>query len=678
MPSESLEADRQWRANGALFFFSASQRRELSPCLKRFDPEAAVAPAISEAEAIRSGTFRLFGHHATALKFPPDWFENPLTHERFDSDRHWSRMDEFQGGDVKLVWELSRFAMVYPLVRAYWRTGREEFGETFWLLVADWLTKNPPNVGIHWRCGQEGSIRALAWLFGLYGFADATATTPDRVARMLEALEFTGHRIEGHIDYALSQNNNHGISESAMLLSLGLLFPQWDGAQRWERRGRALLEKLGTTLVYDDGTFSQHSFNYQRSMLHQYLWSIRLAEINHRPLSSGLRERMTRSGRVLQRLLEPNSGKVPNLGHNDSGLVLPLTNCHPNDFRPVVQASRFLGHGCRVLNEGAQDEEAFWLFGPQMLKVGPKAEGVADLRASVGGCYALRTESSMVFVHSPQFKHRPSQADVLHCDVWWNGINIAIDPGTFSYHSPTPWDNALAHARFHNVVTVDGKDPMERVSRFVWLPWAKCSLEADVRSVDGMLACFQFSHDGYQRLEDPARYRRSVLRLGSRCWLVLDRLSARRVHHHRLHWLLNDLPCQWDSARAKMVIQTPKGSVFVTAGSDIPSHVTSLVRADPDSPRGWVSRIYQQREPALSFGIEGDASDAWFWTLFSDEPPEVGCAAGMLKVSASTWSSEIFLNLERDETSVVKTLTYRVDDRVFELRPDGDSRVSGR
>jgi F-type H+-transporting ATPase subunit epsilon len=43
------------------------------------------------------------------------------------ADRHWSRIGAAGPGDIKGGGELSRCAWVYPLVRAWWRTGEARF-----------------------------------------------------------------------------------------------------------------------------------------------------------------------------------------------------------------------------------------------------------------------------------------------------------------------------------------------------------------------------------------------------------------------------------------------------------------------------------------------------------------------------------------------------------------------
>ena len=52
--------------------------------------------------------------------------------------------------------------------------------------------------------------------------------------------------------------------------------------------------------------------------------------------------------------------------------------------------------------------------------------------------------------------------DQLHFDLWWHGINVAQDAGTYLYNGEPPWDNPLVSTRVHNTITIDGRDQMTR------------------------------------------------------------------------------------------------------------------------------------------------------------------------------------------------------------------------
>jgi hypothetical protein len=228
-------------------------------------------------------------------------------------------------------------------------------------------------------CGQEVALRLMASCFALYGFLDSPITTPERVTMLGQFAAVSARRIRANISYALSQRNNHGISEAMGLWTAGLLFPEFPQAASWRKFGGRLLEREVLRLIYDDGSCSQHSVIYQRLMLHDCLWSIALGAANGHPLSLALQERVCRAGELLYQLQDDESGELPLYGSSDGALILPLSNAGYRDFRPVVQSAAFLTRGERLLPPGPWDEESLWLCGPSVLEAtGHLPSGVTD------------------------------------------------------------------------------------------------------------------------------------------------------------------------------------------------------------------------------------------------------------------------------------------------------------
>lgn len=647
LPADAEKFLEERRKRGPRFFFSSTQRETYRPLLLHWDDET--RRSVTQAEGIARGVFRLFEHEDRPLGFPPNWHTNPITGARSPTDCHWSEISDFKFGDIKTIWEPSRFGFAYPLVRAYWRSGHERFAESFWLLVEDWREHNQPQQGANWKCGQEAAFRAMAWCFGLYGFLEAEATTANRVLQLTQMLGFTAHRIEANIDYAISQANNHGISEALGLWTIGTLFPEFAQARKWRELGRSVLETEGRKLIYEDGAFAQHSMNYHRLVLHDYVWALRLGELQEEPFSEELQMRVRRAGEFLLQLQDETTGALPNYGHNDSALILPLNNCEHHDYRPVIAATQFLSAGTKPFAPGPWDEDLLWLFGRNSLAAPVESPTRADFRADRGGYYTLRSAKSFVFARCANFRHRPGQADMLHVDLWWRGENIALDPGTYGYNASEPWGDSFAGAAMHNTVTVDGRDQMERAGRFLWLPWLESRLHCSQRT--GAFAYLEGEHDGYQRLTHPVTCRRGVLDLGDDLWLVLDDLKSAREHDYRLHWLVADLPNEYEENLRRLSISAREGECVIQCGVLTGSAECSLVRADETSARGWRAPFYGCREPALSLALRQRARATKFWTLFSSRPYAIDVEENTVQIRCD--SSSIHVELATDSSNTL-------------------------
>ena len=57
----------------------------------------------------------------------------------------------------------------------------------------------------------------IAVLLGFWSLASDAATSSERYVQMAKLAWATGQRVADHINYAISQNNNHAISEACGL-----------------------------------------------------------------------------------------------------------------------------------------------------------------------------------------------------------------------------------------------------------------------------------------------------------------------------------------------------------------------------------------------------------------------------------------------------------------------------
>jgi hypothetical protein len=620
------------------FFFLPTDRLHYRDFFAPWDESG--SDPMEAARRIAHGEFRYFEHTNALVGFPPQWHTNPFTGQQTPAERHWSDLGDFDYGDIKIIWEPGRFAFVYTLVRAYWRTQDECFAELFWRIVEDWQIRNAPQQGLHWKCGQEISFRVMALCFGLYGFLEASATSAERVASLGQMMAVFGRRIEANIGYALSQQNNHGISEALGLWTIGALFPELSGSERWQDQGKQLLESLGKELIYDDGSFVQHSVNYHRLMLHDYLWVLRLGDLLDCPFSAELQDRIRRAGEWLYQIQDRQSGCVPNYGQNDGGLVLPLNNCDFRDYRPVVQAVHLWSTGERCFPPGLWDEDLLWLFGSEALSAPVKSPEQRDLQAFQGGYYTLRSSDGFAFTRCGSFRHRPGQADMLHLDLWWRGQNIAIDAGTYSYNAPVPWNNPLARSMYHNTVTVDGLDQMKRLGKFLWLPWLNSRTRSFQTSPGDKLAYWEGEHGGYSQRRSQVLHQRGIVRLPGEYWLIIDRLEGQRSHCFRLHWLFADFPFVWDEEMGRLQLTTGAGPYAVQfLASELDN--CSIQYADPETPRGWQASYYFHREPAISVAFSVNASIAFWVTGFGPGEWKISQENGSLFMDTPVWRSKI-------------------------------------
>ena len=132
-------------------FFSETQKRKNYPPGWKED-------LINEANKIMQGNVKYFAYHWKNVGDPPDWFTNPFNDKRLDiNKKHWIDIDDFNTGigDIKTIWELSRFSWLLVLTRAYLVMGDKKYLNFINVWLKNWLKNNPLNSGHNWKCGQE-------------------------------------------------------------------------------------------------------------------------------------------------------------------------------------------------------------------------------------------------------------------------------------------------------------------------------------------------------------------------------------------------------------------------------------------------------------------------------------------------------------------------------------------
>ena len=512
----------------------------------------------------------------------PAWHANPISGNQVEkSNRPWWEVPDFdpQVGDIKAVWEASRFDWVLAMAQ---RGATGESSE--WIRLNAWLDNwckaNPTYLGPNWKCGQEASIRVMH--LAMAALISGQAEKP--CESLLELVEAHLLRIAPTMSYAIAQDNNHGTSEAAALFIGGswLVRSGRSGAERWEQLGRDWLENRARRLIEPDGSFSQYSVNYHRLMLDTFsMVEVWRHYAGLKPFSSMWQTRAAAAACWLAAMVDPESGDAPNMGANDGARLLPLTDTDFRDFRPSVQLAMTLFTASRVY-----PADGIWNVPLQWLGV-IVPEAVVETSPSRlfndGGYALLRRGRAMALLRYPRFRFRPSQADALHVDLWVSGKNVLRDAGSFSYNTDEHWMNYFSGVSGHNTVQFDDYDQMPRLSLFLFGDWLKIRELIPLEETDHTVSCGAGYTDRYG-----AAHTRQV-KLESHRLIVRDEISGFK-HKAVLRWRLK--PGQWSI----------KGNVATNG-----EHIISVNANTPlrfNLIQGWESRYYLDKSSVPVLEVE--------------------------------------------------------------------------
>lgn len=472
---------------------------------------------------------------------PPDWFATPFSSGKSVADRSpWWQIPDFGGDDIKDVWELSRFSWLIAMATEA-AAGDPVAPDRINLWLASWARENPPYRGPNWKCGQEASIRVIHLLLTAAVLDQDHASLP----ALVELVQTHLRRIAPTLSYAIGQQNNHGTSEAAAMFVGGDFLSRHGIAAGaiWSRQGRHLLENRAIALIERDGSFSQYSVNYHRLMLDTFCFAEAWRQRHGlAPFSNKVLARLLAATDWLDAMVERQSGDAPNLGANDGARLLPLTATDYRDFRPSLQLASALFRASRAFEPaGPYDAPLRWLGIVAPAKVAPLP---VSKTFDDGGYHVLRTASALAVLRYPRFGFRPSQADALHLDVWYEGRNVLRDGGSFSYNDPAGVGTFLAGTAAHNTVEFDGRDQMPRLGRFLFGDWLKTLTMEPVHSDGGRLAAAA----GYRDRQGATHHRQVVLDQNS--VTSIDRVGG-RFGVAVLRWRLPQGDYQVDGERLK-------------------------------------------------------------------------------------------------------------------------------
>ncbi len=546
---------------------------------------------LAKGEEILQGAYRPFGGIFQPLDLELHF---PVAHWIF----HETGKARIPVEDIKLVWEPARFSWAIELGKAFHFSRDERFAQKFKALYLDFRNINPLNIGPNWQSGQEVAVRLIALIVTANLMQASEVFDHQFLTQLCKDIADHAERILPTLSYAQAQNNNHLLSEAVGLFTAALFLKDHPRSNRWKSAGRDFFRKAIIEQIDEDGEYSQHSTNYHRMMLTLALWMRVVLTSEGKELDPDELRQLEKAVSWLVGQFDVLSGNATNLGHNDGSFILPFTNLEYPDYQPIIQAASAAFTHSRVLPDGEWNDLIIWMG----IETSADAASKPDLSIHWPST-RIGTLDSWANLRARQFHNRPAHADQLHIDLWFKGINLFLDAGTYLYNAQPPWRNALASSINHNTVSVDGQDSMNRAGRFLWLDWSQTNI---LETSENFIRAEQY---GYQRLG--IIHQRELRRESDTQWEVYDRLlpTGKQTNEHDffLHWLLPNWPYQVSGEEIQF--QTPFGQLTLETCPELNTNPIRLhlirsgetLMGEYVSPNlGWYSPTYNEKVPAIS------------------------------------------------------------------------------
>ena len=610
------------------------------------------------ADRILAGRFDVFALRDVDLGFPPRWNTDPKTGVvaplRFGKELDYR--NSAQVGDIKYLWEINRHLELVTLAQAWHLTRDERYARGCRVLLESWLDQCPYPLGVNWCVSLEHAVRLVNWAVAwfLLGAEQSTvfagASGEQFRGRWLSCIYQHCHFIGRHWSRH-SSANNHLLGEATGLLVASLTWPSWQESGHWIALARRELTAAAQEQTFDDGVNKEQAIWYHHAVADMVLIAGLMARANGLDLGEPYWRRLEGMLDFIASIMDV-AGNVPAIGDADEGVLVRFapaghgaageTRSAPSDhgapgevpFSPSGEGApgevyRSLLATGAVLFERSDlrvkahvfDDKTRWLLGDEAERrfdtLDPSSARLPVRQRFVSGGYFVlgerfeTAEEVRIVADAGPLGYLSiaahGHADALAFTLSASGRPLLIDPGTYAYHTQGRWRRYFKGTSAHNTVTVDGEDQSVFGGNFLWLQHARSYVEAfeRVAGADLLVA----SHDGYGRLSDPVRHRRTW-RYEPAHLSVTDELLCTGSHLIQIYWhfapectiALSGHTVHAVRDHVSLELQCPEGLT--------PTLVTGFdPAATAASPMGWYSAGFDLKVPAttavFSGGIHG-------------------------------------------------------------------------
>jgi uncharacterized heparinase superfamily protein len=384
--------------------------------------------------------------------------------------------------------------------------------------VKQWIAANPP----HRRAAQSDawnayavSLRVAVWIQQMA--ARPALATPAAIGSLGAQLRF----LETHLETDVGGNH---LIKNIKALILGSCFFAGPAAERWRRKGIALLRRELPVQVLPDGVHFELSPSYHCQVFADLL-EIRAA------LADGALEE------ILAMMVQP----IANLAHPD-GMVAQFGDAGLHMAYCQRQCLEAYGH--------TPVQRPVFAF--------PSA-----------GYYGARGADSYIIadagIIAPDRLPAHGHGDMLSFEWSLGGERIVVDQGVFEYVAGGK-RHVSRSARNHNTLVVDGGDQAEFFGAFRSAARARPRLVAWEPAEDGFV--LEAAHDGFRRLPGRPIHRRRFSASPERI-RIEDRIEGGSERPARIAMLLSPKAKIDRLGAGKLGITCGKASATITGSADL-------------------------------------------------------------------------------------------------------------
>ncbi len=363
-------------------------------------------------------------------------------------------------------------------------------------LVSDWIQQNPIGKGDGWE-PYTASLRIVNWIKFFLQPDDLSPPSQEYLRSLCEQAAWLEINVEYHI------LANHYLKNGKALYFAGV-FSSGSDADRWLKKGRAILLEEAKEQILPDGGHYERSPMYHAIVAEDYLDVLNLMRNSAMESSTTiefLKDKVTKALDYLHDITMTD-GNIPLFNDAAFGIA-------PTPEQLFAYARRVIGY----------ERPAY----PHDLTVTAKKDS---------GYFVLRQgEDALVFdcgPVGPDYQPGHAHCDILSYELSLNGRRVVVDSGVYDYEN-SPERRYARSTKAHNTVSVDETEQSEiwdvfRVARRAYPLFASIT-QSGLSTVH-----MEGAHDGYKRLKGNITHTRSINFNETEGYCICDKLEGRGRH----------------------------------------------------------------------------------------------------------------------------------------------------
>lgn len=572
------------------------------------------------------------------IAFHPDLMDHmeAALGDRFYLLEDWETVPRLTGGgldwahrgdreDKEWAWMLNRHDLFPDLAEAYRRTGNPAFRDYLNEAWQDWILNSPyPDrltFSVQWRALEVARRMLNAWVHVFYD--EGNLLDPQTRLLVLASVLDHGDALREHASF---WGGNHLISEKLALLTLTFAFPEFVDSGEWQAYAIKRVSSQLMSQTYPDGSYKELSNHYQRVVLVNAQYFIRLI----RQL-----DRDTRRLQVIERIEKMWNFFAVVTKPDGSG---PLNNASDREVNTAF-----------IKDVLPFYDRPDWRYIATRGREGVPPDGSPSRLFPWAGQAILRngwsSGADWVYFDAGPYGSAHQHVDRLHVSASLRGRPILVDNGRYTYR-PGLWRDYFKGPEGHNVLLLDGR-PAEQGPRSVATPLPVLMEDRPQGVVAAASSFFRIkAAAGLPGFEAQVPWTRAVLLDQHGFLLIIDHLVTFSGHDLSARWHFHP-----DVAVAEAI-----SLLELTHYPDGPVHMETLHGEGPPRVAGFYSPDYNEKSaaPELRFSLHIDRPTTLVWLL---QPP----GSPSLKVDCSSEPGAPVLRMRISQgTDPVSTLHIRL------------------